>query len=628
MASDSIFTDITKYFNTPMSMAKSSFDDLKGKADSAFDAAQSAINELSSFQTNFEFEVVQAPDMYSAPVFVTPGMVADPSTPAISNMVLPTVPTFTEDTTFEAGTAPEWDKPIGTISLPAAPGAIDRSGKPTHPLIAWDVTLPEDPVLALPLLESMLPVTIPTFTFPTIPTFDEGTPLFTGTAPQLMADWTEPVYAPEIMPKSTPVLLEFLKGKGLPPEVEQALFERGAEREDVAAMQLKREAFSTWAARGFSMPPGMLVEQVNQATEKALLAKNSLSRDVLIKNWDLMIENAKFGIQQALAAEQFLYTVFNNAITRDFEMAKMRLDIEMRLYESAIHLYNARMTGYQIQATVYKTKIEAEMMKVDVYKTELEGQRIIGELNMQKVQIFEAQVRALLSKVEIYKAQMEGARVKSDLIKTQLEAYKTDIDAYATDLNAQKVSIDVYKAQVEGEMAKVQLYEASARAFAAEVQAYSAGEDVKIKRIESRTQTYVAKIQAYSAQVQAAREKVLAEVAIVRTQIDAFLGKVERAKAEGSVLIANAQAFTAYNENKLRSKLALYEAQIKAVAAKMESQIHIAGLQERAMEATAHAASTVAAGALSAMHVQSGYSANASLAANGTEIALNDIAQS
>ena len=60
----------------------------------------------------------------------------------------------------------------------------------------------------------------------------------------------------------------------------------------------------------------------------------------------------------------------------------------------------------------------------------------------------------------------------------------------------------------------------------------------------------------------------------------------------------------------------------------MESQIHIAGLQERAMEATAHAASTVAAGALSAMHVQSGYSANASLAANGTEIALNDIAQS
>ena len=620
--------DIAEYFDTPMSMAKDSFDDLKEKADSAFEAAQDAISELSSFQTDFEFEVAQAPDMYSSPVFVSPGTVADPSTPTIPAMVLPTAPTFTEDSALAPGTAPEWDKPIGTITMPAAPGAIDRSGKPVRPAIVWDVTLPDDPALAMPILESMLPVTIPTFDFPTIPTFEEGAPAFTGTAPQLMADWSEPAYAPEIMPKATPVMLEFLKGKGLPPEVEQALFERGAEREDVTARQLKREAFNTWAARGFSMPPGMLVEQVNQAVEKAMLAKNTLSRDVLIKNWELMIENAKFGIQQALAAEQFLYTVYNNAIMRDFEMAKLRLDIEMRLYEAAIHLYNARMTAYQIQASVYKTKIEAEMMKVDVYKTELEGQRIIGELNMQKVQIFEAQVRSLLSKVEIYKAQMDGARVKAELIRSQLDAYKTDIEAYATDLNAQKVSIDVYKAQVEGEMAKVQLYEASARAFAAEVQAYSAGEDVKIKRIESKTQAYVAKVQAYSAQVQAARDKVLADVSIVKTQIDAFLGKVERNKAESTVLIANAQAFTAYNENKLRSNIALYEAQIKAIAAKMESQIHIASLQERAMEATAHAASTVAAGALSAMHVQSGYSANASLASNGQEIALNDIAQS
>ena len=619
--------DIAEYFDTPMSMAKDSFDDLKEKADSAFEAAQDAISELSSFQTDFEFEVAQAPDMYSSPVFVSPGTVADPSTPTIPAMVLPTAPTFTEDTALVAGTAPEWDKPVGTITMPAAPGAIDRSGKPVRPAIVWDVTLPDDPALAMPILESMLPVTIPTFDFPTIPTFEEGAPTFTGTAPQLMADWSEPAYAPEIMPKATPVMLEFLKGKGLPPEVEQALFERGAEREDVTARQLKREAFNTWAARGFSMPPGMLVEQVNQAVEKAMLAKNTLSRDVLIKNWELMIENAKFGIQQALAAEQFLYTVYNNAIMRDFEMAKLRLDIEMRLYEAAIHLYNARMTAYQIQASVYKTKIEAEMMKVDVYKTELEGQRIIGELNMQKVQIFEAQVRSLLSKVEIYKAQMDGARVKAELIRSQLDAYKTDIEAYATDLNAQKVSVDVYKAQVEGEMAKVQLYEASARAFAAEVQAYSAGEDVKIKRIESKTQAYVAKVQAYSAQVQAARDKVLADVSIVKTQIDAFLGKVERNKAESTVLIANAQAFTAYNENKLRSNIALYEAQIKAIAAKMESQIHIASLQERAMEATAHAASAVATGALSAMHVQSGYSANATLGAQAESIELSDIVQ-
>ena len=628
MTDSSLYTNIKQYFDTPMSMAKTSFDDLKGKADSAFSAAQDAINDLSSFRTEFTFEASTLPDMYTAPTFISPGTVADPATPSISGMSMPTVPTYAGDTTLVAGTAPKWDKPLGTITLPAAPGAIDRSGKPTHPLIDWNITLPSDPALALPLLESMLPVTIPTFSFPTIPTFDEVSPLFDGVAPQLMANWSEPVYAPEIMPQATPVLLGFLKGKGLPPEVEQALFERGAEREDASYRQMKKEAFAVWASRGFTMPPGMLVEQVNAAAEKAMLAKNSLGREIMIKNWDLMIENAKFGIAQALAAEQFLYTVFNNAVTRDFEMAKLRLDIEMRLYESAIHLYNAKMTAYQIQATVYKTKIEAEMMKVDVYKAELEGQKIIGDLNMQKVQIFEAQVRALLSKVEIYKAQMEGARVKADMLKAQLDGYKTDIEAYATDLNAQKIAVDVYKAQVEGEMSKVQLFESSARAFAAEVQAYSAGEDVKIKRIESNTQVYAAKVQAYSAQVGAARDKVMADVEIVKAQIQTFLGKVERLKAEGSLLIANAQSYTAYNENKLRSAIALYEAQNRAIAAKMENQIHIAGLQERALEAVASAASTVASGALSAMHVQSGYSANAALNANGLEIMLDEAAKS
>lgn len=625
---NSTFTDIKQYFDTPMSMAQDSFDDLKGKADDAFSRAQEAITALSSFQTTFDFETADAPDTFVSPVIMSPGTVTDPTLSTPSGLTLPDTPVFTGDTALVPGTAPTWTKPLGTVTLPTAPGAIDRSGKPTRPAVDFNITIPADPVLAMPLLESMLPVSIPSFDFPLLPTFDDAAPLFNGVAPKVLANWTEPTYAQEYMPQAKSVILDYLRGKGLPPEVEQALFDRAADRETANSTQATKAAFATWASRGFFMPPGMLVEQVNQIQEKAMLAKNTLSRDIMTKQWDLMIENAKFGIQQALAAEQFIYTVFNNAVTRDFEMAKLRLDIEMRLYESAIHLYNAQMTGYQIQATVYKTKLEAEMMKVDVYKAELEGQKIIGELNMQKVQIFEAQVRALLSKVEIYKATMEGARTKASLVQSQLEAYKTDIEAYATDLNAQKTSVDVYRAQIEGEMAKVQLFESSARAFAAEVQAYSAGEDVKIKRIESNTSIYAAKVQAYAAEVSARRDRVMADVEIMKGQISLFLGKIERMKAESTVQIASGQAYTAYNENRLRSLIALYETKVKSLAAKMESQIHIASLQERAMEAAAQAASTVAAGALSAMHVQSGYSANANLGATAEDIEISDLQQS
>ena len=50
--------------------------------------------------------------------------------------------------------------------------------------------------------------------------------------------------------------------------------------EDTLALKATQEAFETYAAKGFFMPPGMLVKQVNAIQEDNRLKTSSMSREI------------------------------------------------------------------------------------------------------------------------------------------------------------------------------------------------------------------------------------------------------------------------------------------------------------------------------------------------------------
>ena len=165
------------------------------------------------------------------------------------------------------------DAPVmPTMTLPTAPTMV-LPAAPVRPAIDTQVDIPAAPTIVMPEMEQLLQLTIPAFEFPQLPDFDGVPPSADHiVVPNVFINWAEPQYQSELLPD----LVEWVKrymagGTGLPAPVEDALFSRARERNSAEERRAVQEAIDTWAARGFTMPPGMLVRQTDVVREQARL---------------------------------------------------------------------------------------------------------------------------------------------------------------------------------------------------------------------------------------------------------------------------------------------------------------------------------------------------------------------
>lgn len=245
-------------------------------------------------------------------------------------------------------------KPTAPIlSMPSAPADI-YVAKPSKPNINVNVKLPDEPNMGMPVLGDLQDIKIPAFTFPTFPDFDGKAPDDSDiTVPNVFMNWTEPKYVPLVLEEVTAKIKEWLKGgTGIPPEVERAMFERARGREAIASHKAIREAADEWAARGFTLPPGALNDQVMNIREQERLRAGELNRDIWIKATELEIENIRFTVQQGIALEQIWMNHFEEAAKRSFEMARFHAEAQINLFNARISLFNAKTQTFQIMAQV------------------------------------------------------------------------------------------------------------------------------------------------------------------------------------------------------------------------------------------------------------------------------------
>ena len=78
-------------------------------------------------------------------------------------------------------------------------------------------------------------------------------------------------------------------GGALDPVFEERIWERERNRAQRDATRLANEAMSTWASRGYALPPGAAVGAVNAIRREELTASANASRDVAIKTYDTEI---------------------------------------------------------------------------------------------------------------------------------------------------------------------------------------------------------------------------------------------------------------------------------------------------------------------------------------------------
>jgi hypothetical protein len=582
-------------------------------ARSSFSAATNAIQSLAS--TELALPQGNAP---AAPSIALP-------TFPISTGILPPFPSFNVPLEFTPAAPPTLDvvglddieipdfhptTALGTI--PSAPSAIDISGAPDAPTFSV-VNIPDAPIIGLPSAPDLVSLNIPTFTFPTLPTFDAVAPEFNAAAPSPVINWSEPVY---ISPNMDLIKVEIGKmlagGRGMPIEIEAAIFDRGRSREDVTALKAVQESFDTFASRGFSMPPGMLAEQVNKANQQNQLAVNSLERDLLIKAADWQIENLRFAVTQGIALESQLISLFQAAATRSFEIAKAQLDAGIALYNALVSVYNARQNAYQVAASVFKTRIEAAISTVEIFKAQVEAEKVKGEINDQSVRVYTAQLQAISSEVEIYKAQIGGAQAKAELNRSLSEQFKSQVEAYAAGLNAQKIRFDAYESQVRGETAKTGAFEAETRAYAESVRAATEKGNLKVKNLEIKLENFKGQLQAYTSGNEAQISRIRSAADIAQSQTSAYSARVQAYSAEQNALVARDNLSASVAEAQARTAVALYEVSIKEFDAAITRIIEQAKIQISSLQAAAQTASQLAAGAMSALHVGATISASGS----------------
>lgn len=502
---------------------------------------------------------------------------------------------------------------IPEAPIPMAPGAVPE--KPTLTGIA----LPDAPVLDKPLFPSLEPINIPTFDFPTLPDFDATAPEFEGSPINTVLQWSEPEYQTEVMDEVIAVLRSvWAGGNGIPPAVEQAMWERAAGREDLDANRQISAAMTDFSARGFTEPPGMLVARIDAIREESQIKKNALNRERTIRMAEIHVENVRWATEQGVAAENVLYAIWNNAAQRVFESAKIQLDSQLAFFNAQVAVFNAKQSAYATSAQVYKTQLDAQLSRIEVFKAELEGELARGTLNEQRVKIYGEQIRALLTDVEVYKARMEGAKVQADVNRNLLEGFKAEIQAYASQVDADKTRFDAYDSRVKGELGKAQILDAEARSYAAYVSGQSTIADVGIKKMQADISRNELLVRQYTARLEAARNTVQAQLGAIEAGARAYTADTQRYTAQAGAEEARHRVELAAKEAEIRATLGIYEVEVRKYLADMDMLIKQAGIQLEALKAAGQVGSTLAAGAMAGINIGASMSGGGSVSASGS----------
>ena len=548
--------------------------------------------------------IPKAPD---EPGGLTPSFPAAPGEPVLAGVAalsLAAPPEFTAA-----------DPVIDTILAPTA----FSTAVPEKPTLS-NVALPTTPGYSLPSEPALLAISLPDVPLISLPLFSaalDAAPL----VPAVGFSFTETSYTTALLTKLNEQLLSYVSGfsSGLSAAVEQAIWDRARAREAAVTGRAREEAIRNFAARGFSMPGGYLVEALNRAEQEAIDKSASLSREIAIKQAELEQGNFQFAFGQAIALEGQLLNHANAVSQRAFEAARFTAQIAIDLFNAAVNLFNAKSQAYQVEAVVYRERLQAEIAKVEIYKAQVEGQRITGEVNQQTVALYRERINAVLAIFELYKNQLEAARIQQEGDKTRIEAYRAEVEAYDSLVKAKASEFDGYKTRVEGESLKAEVHKSLAAAFNSRIEGYKALVQAKVAEKDSEIKVnQEIPLEKYRVQSQTFQSLVQAEAERLRGLIGLFEGRVRvfgaQVDAEGTRVNAEVQVL----RGEVETKVATANVALENVKANIQRLVEIARMIVGTTQAGAQVASQLASAALSAVNLSASISAGGSFSSSGT----------
>lgn len=535
---------------------------------------------------------------------ISAGNVDRPALDALPGMSKPVIPDFSSG--------------VGPLNIPDSPQLRDLGDAPEAPVLA-DLVIPTAPDMQMPSPPILEELNIPTFDHLVVPAFDIEDPEFAGTAIPAILAWAEPEYRPEVIDEVVAQIRKLWEGgSGIPAAVEDAMFQRAAERE---GREIRKEIDSVdleFSKRGFDMPSGIQAARTDALRKDLTILKLGLQRETTIQIAQWQVENVRFAVEQGIAAENVLVNIFENTANRMFEAYKFQIDGSLRIYDAQVSLYNAHIAKMQASTAVFEGKLKAELARIDVFKAEIDGEIARGQINDSRVRTYEAMIRTVTSTVEVFKARMQGASIESDIVKNRVDAYRASVAAFAERVKADKTRFEAYESQVRGESAKAGIIDAEAKAYSALIQGKIASADIDAKFLDSVVKGNSAKIEEFRGLIDLEKTAISSQLATIEASSKAYVADTQRFVALAQASGEKAKLGVSAKEAEIRTNVAYYQAQVQAYIGKMELMIKKAQLALDGVKAAGQISSTLAAGAMAGVSVGASLGGSGSVGATGS----------
>jgi hypothetical protein len=537
----------------------------------------------------------QFPDVTSAPAISVP-------TPPTMTTIVWTAPNAPDAFTGTLDVndllpAPFEDDPPELI-FGAAPTFSETA--PDAPGIDTSYEMPELS-LTLPAAPDLLSISVTPFDGLNIPEIDFEVPELTVEAPSIREYEAGADYTSALLTALQTNLQNTIEngGTGLDADVENAIWDRGREREARSRADAIR-GLDKMEEMGFALPPGAYVDARIKIETESDFVNRGLSREIMIKQAELALATTQHALTTAVNLEGKLIDYSNAVEQRLFDSCKYATEAGIAIYNARVQAYAAYVDAYKARVNIYEAQIRAEVARVDAYRAQIEAETAKAQINKALVDMYRTQVDAALANVEVFKARIGAIQARAEIEKNKILIFGEQVKAYASRVQAYTAGVEGYRATIMAEGAKQE-------AFKSQVDAYAARVGAGVKTIEARIAAFRANLDANVSQWDAYKSAYQAEAAKAQALATGNSSLAEAYKAEVS-------GVSSYNETLTKQwqagiELAGRIAEVGIQAAKANAELYVT-VRQSAIEAAkvgAQVSAQLGAAALNAINWSTSY---------------------
>jgi hypothetical protein len=157
---------------------------------------------------------------------------------------------------------------------------------------------------------------------------------------------------------------------GIPDAIQDAMFQRDYERSILEEKDLEDSIAAEWSSRGFPLPNGALIAGIDQAKINFANKRLDVSRDIMMKAFELALVNYHFIIQQGIALESQLMGYAHSVAQLAFQVADETIKNAIAAFRERREVISAKILSILETA---KTKIQYNVSLIKMFTAKLEA---------------------------------------------------------------------------------------------------------------------------------------------------------------------------------------------------------------------------------------------------------------